>query len=112
MHRLGECKLARVEADPVGVVEDARPPKRLHQAGRIVKRERPGLDAPAERIGAMRRIRQRPHPAPRVQESLGDAPAGVPERPGHNVKFLIRHGRPSPGLWIPRPIIPAVAPIG
>ena len=79
LDRTGERRGPVVEADPVGVVEDANVGERLAHGYRVVEAERSHLDAALERIRSLRMTGQVPHALAPVDEEAGEVRAAVAE---------------------------------
>jgi len=58
----------------------------------IDKAQRPHIDAIMQRVIALRRVGERSHHVPGLEQALGDVPSAVAERPRDDMKFLSRHG--------------------
>jgi hypothetical protein len=91
----GMPEIGVVEADPIRVVEHVGAAQRFRQPLRFVKVEGPHVDPLAEGVLAIGRTGQRSDPVPGLQQTLGDIPARIAERPRHNMQLGIRHQCPS-----------------
>ena len=83
-----------IEPDPVGIVEHCGAAEHVGEPVRFVEMVRHSFHATLERVRAVHRVRERPHAIAAVEQTLGDVPAGVTKRSGHDVQLQVGHEVP------------------